>query len=200
MMITVITMGSTKGIIQTKHLRYGLGIAYAILGLCAVLNLFFTLTPAAKSNALLDDQIQAWANDGIPAPDIAATEAAQQERNLTRIPSDPFSWARLTRLRLAAKENPKAAFEALRMADLVSPYESAQLPERAVMWRQFRNYETPEQRLYQDTLWVRSYGMQRDLTWDYALRSGLSREAGDALHHNNPALYEEWKYRETHKP
>lgn len=194
-------MANTRAIIRTRAIRYELGVLYAALAFCSLLNLFLTLTPVAKSNAKIDERLQK--SDSVPAndrPGLYASLLAEQEKNLAREPSEPYGWARLAYLRMATAPRDRAsAFDALRISDLVSPYEAIQLPERAVMWHMFRSVENPDQQAYQDVLWARAYGTQPDATWTSAAHNNLDTEVGASLKKSSPTLYEEWKGREAAK-
>jgi hypothetical protein len=201
MTTTATTMASTKAITQIKSVRYELGALYAALAFCSLLNLFLTLTPVAKSNASIDDRLQKSVSLPTGARLILFNQLLKlQEDNLARKPSEPYGWSRLAYLRMMLHPNdPKDAFAALQMSDLISPYEAPQLPERAGMWLRLQNVETPDQRAYQDILWTKAYGMERDTTWALAVHNNIDKQVGEALKRTSPALYEEWKAREASK-
>jgi len=121
----------------------------------------------------------------------------QQEKALSEEPAEPFAWARLAWLRIATQGDAQDAFAALRLSDLISPGEPRQLPERALMWRQFAPVEDDSQKAYQNVLWQKAFQMQRDATWTLAVQNGITNEVGNALKQTDPDLYEEWKEREN---
>lgn len=187
-------MASTRATIRIKSVKNGFAALYGALVLFALINLLWTMTPAATSDEKIDKEMQVISD--LPVRERLSTMAIlreQQEQNLSRRPSEPYGWARLSRLRSITQGDPKAAFAALRMSDLVSPYEPPQLPERALMWHQLRAVQTPSEREYQHTLWKKAYGMQRRATWDMAVRNNLVKEIGESLKVTAPDLYEEWK-------
>ncbi|MDX2028942.1 MAG: hypothetical protein SFW62_09975 [Alphaproteobacteria bacterium] len=187
-------MASTRAITRIKSVKNGFAALYGALVLFALINLFWTLTPAEDSNAKIDEKMQTV--DSLPVRErleLLTQLRQDQESNLTRRPSEPYGWARLSRLRSMTQGDAKAAFAALQMSDLVSPYEAAQMPERAIMWYKLRGVQTPEQRAYQDILWKKAYGFQRKATWTIAVDNNLIKEVGESLKKTEPSLYEEWK-------
>src|ERR1700722_12192934 len=144
----------------TEKIRLDYAVLGLVLGFFAIVNMFGTMTPIAASNEYiyrtLDKAVSLPANERLT---VLSTLLKLQEKALTRRPSEPSAWSRLSYLRLSTEGNQHEAFEALRMSDLVSPYEAPQLPERAVMWRIFSSVETPEQQAYADTLWQKAYSL-----------------------------------------
>lgn len=179
----------------------GLGALASLLVFFSLANIFATLTPVKRLNDRIAEAIPA-ADAQEPAARLQSlTELRrQQEWALARKPADPFAWARLAYLRLATLNDPRAAFAALQMSDIISPGEPRALPERAVFWWQLRDVETAEQRDYQATLWAKAFSLNRDLTWKTARQYGLVKEAGEALQKSAPDLYEEWKERVQSQP
>jgi len=167
-----------------------------MLAFFSAINLFWAITPVATRNEYIYNELDKAVNLPVPARLALFSDLReQQEKALARKPGDPYGWARLAYLRIATQGNLKSAFEALRMSDLVSPYEAPQLPERAAMWHKFTSVETKDQLSYQDTLWQKAYSMKPDTTWETAKREGIIKEAGESLMRKDPALYEEWKNR-----
>ena len=187
-------MANTKLTIPIEKAPIGyiaLGLALATL---SALNLFWTLTPVAALNEKIFNTIES--SSTLPVPDrlsLYSDLRQQQQKALTRKPAEAYGWARLSFLRLATQGNKKAAFEALRMSDLVSPYEPPQLPERAYMWSKFRDVETKEQQDYQDILWGKAYGLSGDATRQLAERQKIVESVGAALKRRFPSLYTDWK-------
>jgi hypothetical protein len=125
----------------------------------------------------------------------------EQENTLAGKPAEPFAWARLAWLRLATGGDHADAFAALRLSDLISPGEPRQLPERALMWWQFRDVEDKDQQDYQTALWQKAFRLQPDHAWQIAAQNGIADEVGDALKSgDDPELYEEWKARDGKNP
>lgn len=174
----------------------GLGALGAALAFFSLANLFTTLTPIEQLNDRIADAL-GTVEQLSPIPRLQLLHQLQEEQEwaLAREPAEPFAWGRLSYLRLETQNDAKAAFAALQMSDVISPGEPRQLPERAVMWWQLRPVETPEQRAYQNELWEKAYGLERDTTWRLAQQNHLVSEVGDALKARVPELYEEWKDR-----
>jgi hypothetical protein len=121
----------------------------------------------------------------------------EQEDALTGKPAEPFAWARLAWLRLATGDDRAHAFAALRLSDQISPGEPDQLPERALMWRQFRAVENRDEQDYQTELWQKAFRLDPERTWKIAAQNGLTGEAGDAIKADDAEQYEEWKARDN---
>lgn len=186
-------------------------IVYAVLGtwlvLAASVNLLGTFTPTARKNETMIRNVQIVASRIAPHPVSLAGESQTidpaiwttlkqvQESALKRNPSDPYAWSRLSWLRGKSGDGDQAAFAALRMSDLVSPYEAPQLAERAATWRRFRNVQTPEQQRYQTTLWSKAFALDDQETLRVAIQNKLTDEVGKALASANPAAAEDWKTR-----
>ena len=75
---------------------------------------------------------------------------------------------------MATEGNAQEALAALRMSDLVSPYEALELPERALMWLHFRATETPDEQEYQTVLWQRAFNVCSSETWRSRIPTGCS--------------------------
>ncbi len=166
------------------------------LGLFSYINLLGQPEPLALLNTQIVTNLASAA--ALPADQrikLYMGLREQQEKALAGKPSEPFAWARLSYLRLATDSNKTAAFEALRLSDLISPHEPRQLPERALMWRQFHQVQTTEQQAYQDVLWQNAYRLQPDATWQIAVRSKITDEVGEALKRTDPELHEQWQAR-----
>jgi hypothetical protein len=171
------------------------------LALFAAVNLFGSFTPAADRNTKLDNQFASAVELPLKQKLPVFTDMMhQQERILAARPSEPYGWARLAHLRHFITGNNQAAFEALRMSDLVSPYEAAQMPERALMWRDFRAVQTGEQRDYQDALWEKAFTMQGAETLALARKAKIVNEVGDALKRRNPVIQEHWQAYDAQQP
>jgi len=173
---------------------------FIVMGTILAVFSLISLTGKTTPYADLNDQIAASiANAG----DLPTDERVEllghlrqaQENALAGKPAEPFAWARLAWLRLATGSDHANAFAALRLSDLISPYSPRQLPERAIMWRQFHSVENPDEQSYQATLWQNAYRLQPEATWNIAARNGLSDEAGEAIKSRDPQLFEEWKAR-----
>jgi hypothetical protein len=198
MTITVITMANTKLTIPTEKACIDIAMLCVVLVFFSAINLFWAITPIATRNEYIYSQLDKAVNLPVPARlALFSSLREQQEKALARKPGDPYGWARLAYLRITTEGNLKSAFDALRMSDLVSPYEAPQLPERAAMWHKFASIETREQLSYQDTLWQKAYNLKPDTTWETAKREGITKEAGESLMRKDPALYEAWKNREA---
>ncbi|MBV8061242.1 MAG: hypothetical protein JO126_04050 [Alphaproteobacteria bacterium] len=117
-----------------------------------------------------------------------------QTELLAADPADIFGWGRLAWLRFV-QGNKVDALAALRVEDMLSPMESTQLPERAVMWRLLRDVEKPDQRDYQDKLWFKAYSLNREDTWRLAQANGWTGEIAVALAKYSNSHYQEWLVR-----
>lgn len=197
MMITVITMENTSPTTKTKIAR-GIFAAYGVLlVLSASVNLLGTFTPVAHLNARIDEKLHAAARQ--KGVESTATDyvklLSQQEQALSEGPSEPYGWARLSYLRAVANKGDKEAFAALKMADLVSPYEVDQLPERAVSWAKYSNVQTKAEQDYDDTLWQKAATLAWNPSWDMAKKLGITKVVGDALARKDKKLAEGWRGR-----
>ncbi len=175
--------------IQTKPIAAIVFMA-VIMAAFATINLVFTPTPFAER----DRRIEEAFIQSLSLPDNARRAAQsgllEQEQNvLSRIPSEPFAWARLAYLQQTVQGDEKAAFAALRMSDLVSPNEPRQKMERALMWYDLRSVETAEQQAYQVRLWQKVIAMPNTSTWDDLKQNGLVARAESILRTTNPDLY-----------
>jgi hypothetical protein len=169
-----------------------------VLAFFAAINLFWSMAPVSVSNDHIDEELNKAESMPVASRLSLFTDLrVQQEKALSRKPGEPYGWSRLAYLRLATEGNQKAAFDALRMSDLVSPYEAPQLPERAVMWHKFANIESKDELAYQDTLWQKAFRLEDDATWAIAKRDNIVKEVGDALARKDPALADQWKAREA---
>ena len=189
-------MANTKPTTRIRKSAAGVAVLGFGLFLFAAINLFASVTPVADRNDYVDDAMHKAVL--LPVAKRLALFSdlrAEQERNLALKPSEPYGWSRLSSLRLATEGNPKRAFAALRMSDLVSPYEAPQLPERAWMWSRLRMAEDADQQAYQDILWKKAFSMDRAATWAVAVRGGGVSEVGVSLQLTDTELYEEWKDR-----
>jgi hypothetical protein len=193
----VIITGGTKTITPISWL-ITLALMAVVLGGLSYVNLSGRNLPtAAVNDRIVADLVnaQAMPTDSRLPQLIELRE--RQENALAADPAEPFAWARLAWLRLATQGDAPDAFAALRISDLVSPGEPRQLPERALMWRQFADIEDNDQKAYQNVLWQKAFQMQRDATWKIATQNGIVKEVGDSLKQTDPDLYEEWKAREA---
>ncbi len=194
MTITASIMTTIRATIPTDPRRCWFLALGILLAAFALVNLFLTLTPAARLNEQIDRRL-------LETADLSGAERLErlnelkdkQDMALSHKPADPYAWSRLSWLRMETDKDQKAAFAALRMSDLVSPWEAPQLPERAMMWRKYRNAQTPEQKAYQDELWQKAFSLRHRDTDDLARINGMRDDVGDALKRRDPALYEEWK-------
>jgi hypothetical protein len=192
MTITVIIMGNTKATTRTSR-AIGIGILGAVLAVSAAVNLFGTLTPAATLNARISARLLASAAlpENLKPIEFALLKQIQ-EQALAAKPPEPFGWARLSYLRTKTGSSDADAFAALRMSDTVSPFETQQLPERAVTWGRFKSVQTPAEQDYQDTLWQKAFTLATDETWDFAVHLGITPEVGRALARKNSDLASGW--------
>lgn len=176
------------------------------LAVAAAINLFGTFTPTATKNESMIRNVQIVASHLAPQavslskkndiePAVWNDLKKIQESALKRNPADPYAWSRLSWLRLKSGDGDQAAFAALRMSDLVSPYEAPQLAERAMNWRNFRNVQTPEQQRYQSALWNKAFLLDDQETLRAAVVNALTDEVGKALSETDPAAYQDWKWR-----
>jgi hypothetical protein len=191
--ITVTIMASTG---TTTKIRAGLAALAVFLGVSAAVNLCCTWTPVSKANTEIDGLLHALAamsetENAEPYQDLLQ----RQEQALAAKPSEPYAWARLSYLRQKTGAGDRSAFEALRMADIVSPFEIQQLPERAVSWLKFREVENAGERAYQDALWQKSFSVASEMTWNLALHLGLIKYVGEALARKDKDLAEDWQLR-----
>ncbi|HEU0117047.1 MAG TPA: hypothetical protein VFR09_00310 [Alphaproteobacteria bacterium] len=191
-------MANTKATTATKAtyspLALALGALGVILALFALTNLFSSYTPIADLNNRIDDELKVAVNLD-PAQRIPLFNEMKelQENALRAKPSEPYGWARLSYLRETTDNDQKEAFAALQMSDFVSPWEAAQLPERAFNWRHFRGIETKQQQDYQDALWQKAATVSFDPTWDLAVHQRIVGEVKDALTRKDLNLAESWK-------
>ncbi|MDR3450381.1 MAG: hypothetical protein P4M15_11670 [Alphaproteobacteria bacterium] len=174
--------------------KVAFGAAGAILAVIAAINLFSTFTPVAARNEKIYADLDG-AQNLPPAKrlDTYNALAYAQAKALAQKPSEPYGWARLSYLRLAEGSDKQTAFAALRMSDLVSPYEAPQLPERAYTWRSFHDVETPAQQAYQDELWAKAYILEPGDTWEMAIQHGIAKEVAESLAARDMTLYGDWK-------
>lgn len=186
-------------------------IVFAVLGtwlvLAASVNLLGTFTPTARKNEAMIRNVQIVASRIAPHPvslagesqiidpEVWATLKQIQESALKRNPADPYAWSRLSWLRRKSGDGEQAAFAALRMSDLVSPYEAPQLAERAAAWRSFSNVQTPEQQQYLTALWNKAFRLDDQETLRTAVANKLTDEVGKALASADPLAAEDWKER-----
>jgi hypothetical protein len=182
-------MINTKATIPIKLLPlYGcLALVMATFGL---INVFASITPYAVHDLEIEKSYNI--SNVLPLNERRALQALllpQQEAVLARLPSEPFAWARLTSLRLTVLGDPKSAFQALRMSDMVSPNEPRQKMERALMWHQFRAVESTDELAYQKRLWQKAVDMPNDGTWVDLKERGEVDEAADILKYEDSALY-----------
>jgi hypothetical protein len=186
-------MENTKATIPTKALVYGFAVLGVLLAVAAVFNLFSTYTPIADLNASMDTQIKAITDLPADQKHVQFDRLrALQEKALAKKPSEPYGWARLSYLRTVLGDDAKDAFAALRMSDLVSPYEVQQLPERAVAWVNFHAVENKDEKDYQDTLWQKAFTVAPDATWTIALSFNMTKAVGEAIARKDPGLAEGW--------
>jgi hypothetical protein len=187
-------MASTAATIKTRLA----GVLFLTLGCClaalAVVGLFGTFTPVADSNAQIDARLQVLAGKADNPAELQNLLHLQEEA-LAAKPSEPYGWARLSYLRWMTGAESRDAFAALRMSDFVSPFEPRQLPERAVAWLRFRQVETLEERLYQDTLWQKAVALWDDETWALTSRLEITDYVGKALDHKDKDLAKAWRER-----
>jgi hypothetical protein len=189
-------MANTKATIRTRLAVFGFVAIGYILAMCAGVNVFGTFTPIENRNEQIDVRLQA----AITMPGDQKTAEFQtlknmQEKALTSKPSEPYGWARLSYLRHVTGDDDKSAFAALRMSDLVSPFEVQQLPERAAAWMKFSNVENEQQRDYQDTLWRKAFTLADDTTWALAQRLNITKYVGEALARKNSDAADGWHSR-----
>lgn len=123
----------------------------------------------------------------------------KQEKLLTKNPSDPFAWARLSYLRLITQGDKKGAFAALRMSDLLSPYEPRQQLERALMWHDLREVEDAQQQEYQNALWLKAFKLERNATFDAVRQRGLIEEVNNAMQSAPKDLLGDWNFHKNKK-
>lgn len=153
-----------------------------VLAVFSAINLFASFTPAADQNQKLADDLTRSLS--LPFGKRVVVQNAlrtEQETLLARNPADPFGWARLAYLRRATAVDATTAFAALRMSDMVSPYEPRQLLERALMWRELRDVQTDSEKEYQRVLWQKAYARQRGATLKAAHTKNLDKELEAAL-------------------
>src|ERR1043166_689555 len=189
-----ITTGTTKIITRISRARFGMAAFACVLAAFACANLLSLPVTADALNI----RAQKGLEEAAASPPGDRAEAfkgplALQEEALAREPADPYAWARLSYLRMVTGADAKSAFDALRLSDLVSPNDPRQLPERAMMWREYKAVQTPDQQAYQATLWEKAWLAQRKETYERAADKKISAEVGDSLKKSDPALYEEWK-------
>ena len=193
MTITIITMANTNPTTQTDKALVEIITIGVVLAFFAAINLFSTVTPVANNNEQIYQELQRSFNMPLDARLTQFSDLMKrQEKALSRNPSEPYGWTRLSYLRQTTTGNEKEAFEALRMSDLVSPYEAPQLVERALMWRKFHSVEDKDQQDYQDTLWVKAFTMHPQETWNAANKEGILNDVGQAIQRRSAILYAEW--------
>lgn len=197
MTITVITMENTKATTRTSRaIRIkvlGIGALGLILAVCAAINLFGTFTPAGDLSRLINDRLQVTVvlpNNLKPIEYHALLSL--QEQALASKPSEPYGWARLSYLRSVTGGSDQDAFAALRMSDTVSPFETQQLPSRAIAWMKFKPVQNAAEQDYQDMLWQKAFARSPDETWNMARQLGLTNEVGKAIARKNPGLAAGW--------
>ena len=196
MTIMVITMANIKATTRTKAIGWAFAAYGLLLGVCALINLFDTFTPLTAMNASIDTRLQAVSSLRNDQKSLEYGKLLHmQEKTLLGKPSEPYAWARLSYLRNVTGEGDAPAFAALKMSDLVSPYEAEQLPERAVAWSKFANVQNKEEREYQDELWQKAFTVSGDATWDLAAQLGLTKMVGDLFARKNHDLADGWRDR-----
>jgi len=189
-------MTSTKAITPIKPLIV-CGFLALVLGAFAAINLLTTITPFAARDHDIERAFNSMSvMTGESRRAAAVALLPEQESVLARIPSEPFAWARLAYLRQTAGHDPEAAFQALRMSNMVSPNEPRQKLERALMWYDLRAVEDTEQQAYQTELWKKVIDMPNDKTWQDLKARGLVTKAKDILLTTDPSLYNQLVSRE----
>ena len=152
MTIMATIMGGIRIITPTNRWLPALALFGATLAGFAFVNLTGHGTPYAKLNdQIVIDLAGANTLEGEQRLQLLTQLREKQEAALAGDPAEPFAWARLAWLRLITQGDKTDAFAALRLSDLVSPGEPRQLPERALMWRQFASAEDESQQAYQKT-------------------------------------------------
>jgi hypothetical protein len=160
------------------------------------LNLLYTLTPHARSNADIAARFEV--SEKLSAKEkttVMEQLRGRQEEALVRIPAEPYAWARLSYLRKFTQGDEKAAFDALRMSDLVSPNEPRQMLERALMWRERMSAGTAADKERLDRLWDKAFFFEPEETWDMAVKKGMVTEISAALLRVNREAYGAWQVR-----
>jgi hypothetical protein len=195
-------MAITKTTTATNQpLALGLGIFAAALLAMAGVNLFCTFQPMDKRNDKVDAAVVA--SDKTPFKDRIAQFAVlreEQEKILAKKPTEPFAWARLALLRKSTQNDAKGAMQALRMADMVSPFDPQQTAPRAEMWRNLRSFQTDEEKAYQVTLWQKAAAQNGKQTWDIAVKNSWVKEIEEALtasSNPHPELLKMWVEQES---
>jgi hypothetical protein len=197
-MIMATITGGTKITTPTNSWLPALALFGVMLACLSFVNVAGHIAPSAALNDRIVAELAAASpNTGGERLPLLIELRNQQEKALALDPAEPFAWARLAWFRLVTQGDRPDAFAALRLSDLVSPDEPRQLPERALMWRQFAEAEDDSQKAYQNTLWEKAFRMQRDPTWALAKQSGITDDVGNALRQTDPELYEEWKARQN---
>src|SRR5580704_5838128 len=132
------TTAGTKTITPTNRWLLALMFCAVALAVFSCINLTGRGTPSISLNDQIILELKTANNPSAnQSPDVLSQLRQKQEQALAADPAEPFAWARLAWLRLVTQGDMPDAFAALRLSDLVSPGEPRQLPERALMWRQF---------------------------------------------------------------
>jgi hypothetical protein len=170
-----------------------------VLGAMALVNVLCSFAPVAGRNQkIYDDMMQSHQLPFSQGIVLLSNVRQEQENALAKKPADPYGWARLSYLRRATQADAKGAFAALRMSNMVSPFEPRQLPDRAVMWRELRDVQSPDEQAYQSVLWQKAVGLQGKETWATAVARGLVGEVEKALQEGSKSeLLEAWKAQEN---
>lgn len=191
--ITVTTMADTRITIPTKaHRAFFAGAALFLLG-AAVLHLFLGVTPVADGNQDMERLLSQKNLTGQNRSERLAFLLKAQGDLLAQEPADPFAWTRLSYLRLVSEGDRKAAFEALRMANTVSPREPRLMLERAIMWKRYADLHTAEDHSEQVRLWREAVRFQRKDAAVYALQYHMADELTAAVA-DDALLRQQWQY------
>jgi hypothetical protein len=175
-----------------------LAVIGTMLAVFSLIDLFQDPAPFASFNeAIIDELTNASALPADLRMQLFTRLRGEQEDTLAGKPAEPFAWGRLAWLRLATGGDHSQAFAALKLSDLVSPWEPRQLPERALIWRQFRDVENKDDQDYQITLWQKAYRLQPEQTFQIAQQNNITGEVGDAIKAGDAEQYEEWKARQS---
>ena len=186
-------MANTNRTIQTDKALIEIITLGVLLAFFSAINLFATVTPVANNNEKIYQELEQSTSLPMAARLAEFSDLLKrQEKALSRNPSEPYGWTRLSYLRLTTQGNEQGAFDALRMSDLVSPFEDPQLVERALMWRKFKDVENKDEQDYQDTLWVKAFTMHPQATWDAGNKEGILREIGESIQRKSAIQYAQW--------
>lgn len=172
---------------QSVHVKpsvqtIGLAIMAAVLFVFASINILSNFRSVAAANDRLANQLnQASALEFSTRLKTLVDLRIQQEALLVQNPIEPYAWMRLAYLRNITQGNRRHAFEALKFADTIAHPDNVGGLERILMWRDYADVQTPEERNHEKDLWRTGYRQNWYRLGETAYRHNLIRSLKDAV-------------------